>query len=181
MQLCFFRRSAKSSRLRLSSLGSVKFKGNFPWYHTKFVTNGTLSTNLGGLSANIVMAFPHSGLSVYNGRLVTQKFDLGRFLRIADMGTLSFDGDVKGVGLTLNTLKTSVTGKIGQFTFKEYTYQNIDVEGTFQRKQFDGTVKIDDENIDFYTTVKMDFRNAQPQFNVLGDLAHSNFQKLNLY
>lgn len=82
--------------------------------------------------------------------------------------------------MSLSTLKTSVTGKIGQFNFKDYTYKKIIVEGTFQRKQFDGTVKIDDENIDFITTVKMDFRNEQPQFNVLGDLAHSNFQNLKL-
>ncbi|WP_169337632.1 translocation/assembly module TamB domain-containing protein [Segetibacter koreensis] len=165
----------------LSSLGDVKFKGNFKGTISKFETNGTFSTNLGGFSANIVMELPDKNPTIYSGHLVTQKFDLGRFLSIKDMGTLSFDGGVKGVGLSLNTLKTSVTGKIGQFNFKDYIYKKINVEGTFQRRQFDGTVKIDDENIDFVTTVKMDFRNEQPQFNVLGDLAHSNFQNLKLY
>jgi hypothetical protein len=172
---------AKIENPSLSSLGDVKFKGNFKGTLSKFATNGNFSTNLGGFSTNLVMDIPANGLSIYKGRLVTQKFNLGKFLRIKDMGSLSFDGSVKGVGLTLNTLKTSVTGKIGRFEFKDYTYKKINVEGTFQRKQFDGTVKIDDENIDFYTTVKMDFRNSQPAFNVLADLAHSNFQKLHLY
>lgn len=165
----------------LSSLGDVKFKGNFKGTISKFATNGTFSTGLGGLNANVVMELPDKGPAIYNGHLVTQRFDLGRFLSVKDMGTLSFDGGVKGVGLSLNTLKTSVTGKIGQLNFKDYAYKKINLEGTFQRKQFDGTVKIDDENIDFVTTVKMDFRNEQPTFNVLGDLAHSNFQNLKLY
>lgn len=165
----------------LASLGNVKFKGNFKGTISKFATNGTLSTNLGGVSANVNMGFPEKGPSVYSGHVVTQKFDLGRFLLIKDMGSLSFDGTVKGIGLTLNTLKTSVTGKIGELNFKNYAYKKINVEGTFQRRQFDGSVKIDDENIDFVTTVKMDFRGAEPRFNVLGDLGHSNFKNLKLY
>lgn len=165
----------------LSSLGQVKFKGTFKGTISKFATTGVFSTNLGGFHTNIVMELPANGAPIYDGHLGTDKFNLGKFLQIKDMGTLSFDGGVKGVGLTINSLKTSVTGKISQFNFKDYNYKRIDVEGTFQRKQFDGTVKIDDDNIDFVTTVKMDFRNEQPQFNVLGDLAHSNFQNLHLY
>ena len=165
----------------LASLGNVKFKGDFKGTISKFATNGVFSTNLGGFSANVIMELPDKSPTIYSGHLVTQKFDLGKFLTIKDMGSLSFDGGVKGVGLSLGTIKTSVTGKVGQFNFKDYTYEKITIEGTFQRKQFDGTVKIDDENIGFVTTVKMDFRNEQPQFNVLGDLAHSNFQNLKLY
>lgn len=165
----------------LPSLGNIKFKGNFKGTVSKFATDGNFSTNLGGLSAKITMELPEKSAAIYDGKLVTQKFDLGKFLQIKNMGTVSFDGGVKGVGLSLNTLKTSVTGKIGQFNFNDYTYKKINVEGTFQRRQFDGTVKIDDENIDFVTTVKINFRNEQPQFNVLADLAHSNFQNLKLY
>lgn len=164
----------------LASLGNIKFRGNFTGTISKFITQGNFSTNLGGFNTNVAMEFPEKGSPVYSGRLVTRQFDVGKFLVIKDMGKVSFDGTVKGVGLNLNTLRTSVKGKIGELTYLDYAYKNIDVEGTFQRRQFDGTVKIDDENIDFVTTVKMDFRNAQPQFNVLGDLAHSNFQKLKL-
>lgn len=172
---------AKVENPSLASLGQVKFKGNFKGTISKFATTGVFSTSLGGFHTDIVMELPASGVPIYNGHLGTEKFNLGKFLQVKDIGTLSFDGGIKGRGLTINTLKTSVTGKITQFYFKDYNYKKIDVEGTFQRKQFDGTVKIDDENIDFVTTVRMDFRGAEPQFNLLADLAHSNFQNLNLY
>ncbi|MDQ6814342.1 MAG: hypothetical protein M3040_11435 [Bacteroidota bacterium] len=165
----------------LASLGEVKFKGNFKGTITKFATTGVFSTNLGGFHTDIVMELPANAAPIYNGHLGTDRFNLGKFLQIKDMGTLSFDGGIKGVGLTVGSLRTSVTGKISQFNFKDYNYKRIVVEGTFQRRQFDGTVKIDDDNLNFVTTVKMDFRAAQPKFNLLADLAHSNFQKLHLY
>jgi hypothetical protein len=162
----------------LASLGNVKFKGNFRGTISKFATEGNFSTNLGAVTANVAMEIPAKGSPVYSGHVVTPKFDLGKFLVIKDMGNVSFDGTIKGTGVDLNTLRTSVTGKIGELSYRDYTYKNINVEGTFQRKQFDGSVKIDDENIGFVTTVKIDLRNAQPSFNVLADLAHSNFQNL---
>jgi hypothetical protein len=164
----------------LASLGNVKFNGNFRGTISKFATDGNLSTNLGAVNANVVMELPDKGSPSYNGRIITSQFNIGKFLVIKDMGNVAFDGTVKGVGLNVNTLRTSVTGTIGQLTYKDYVYKRINVEGTFQRKQFEGSVKVDDPNIDIVTTVKMDFRGAQPQFNVLGDLAHSNFQNLNL-
>lgn len=44
------------------------------------------------------MEIPDKAPAIYHGHLVTQKFDLGRFLTIKDMGTLSFNGGVKGLG-----------------------------------------------------------------------------------
>lgn len=164
----------------LASLGTVKFNGNYKGTFSKFSTKGVFSSNLGGFSADINMSLDSKKPAVYSGRVVTQRFDIGRFLKIKNMGTVAFDGSINGVGLSLNTLKTSVTGKISQLLYNDYLYKKIDVEGTFQKKQFDGTVKIDDSNIDFLTTVKIDLRGDQPNFNVLGDLSHSNFRQLNL-
>ena len=49
-------------------------------------------------------------------------------------------------------------------SINDYNYKNIVAEGTFQRKQFDGSVKIDDENLNFTTTVKIDFQEQSAAF-----------------
>jgi hypothetical protein len=162
----------------IASLGNILFKGDFNGTISKFTTNGTLSTNLGGLTANIAMALPAKGITSYSGRIVTKQFDIGRFLVYPKLGKASFDGTIKGQGLSLNSLKTTLSGDIKQIQYNDYNYQNILVEGTFQKKQFDGSVKIDDENLNLTTAVKIDLREAQPKFNVLGDLVNSNFQNL---
>lgn len=171
---------AKVENPSLSSLGEVKFSGNFNGTISKFATQGVFNTALGGLHTNITMTLPHNAPAVYSGHLVTERFNIGKFLRIKDMGTMSFDGSVQGVGLMMDNLKATVNGKISQLAFKDYDYRRIDVEGTFQKKQFEGTIKLDDENLDLYTTLKMDLRGAQPHFNVLGDLHESDFRNLHL-
>ncbi|MDB5193621.1 MAG: hypothetical protein JWQ96_3184, partial [Segetibacter sp.] len=162
----------------VSSLGNIRFKGNFNGTLSKFTTAGNFTTNLGAFTTNLSLAFPENASTSYEGTFVTPRFNVGKFLVVKNLGDISFNGKIKGVGLTLNTLRTSVTGNIQQVLFQDYNYKKIAVEGTFQRKQFDGTVKIDDPNLNFITTVQIDFRNRDPKFNVLGDLANSNFQKL---
>ena len=165
----------------MAALGEIKFNGNFHGTINKFTTNGNYSTNLGGFSSNIAMELPINGSPIYTCKLITKQFNMGKFLAVKNMSTVSFDGNIKGVGLTLGTLKTSVHGNINNLVYNNYTYKSLNVEGTFQRKQFDGTVKVDDPNISLITTVRMDFKDNLPRFNVLGDLAKSNFQKLNFY
>ena len=169
---------AKVKSPSLASLGNLQFAGNFNGTIKKFVTAGNFSTNLGAFSTDVAIEIPANNIPVYNGRLLTKQFDIGKFLQSKDLGRMSFDGTVKGRGLSINSLRTTVTGKIDHFDFNGYSYQNILVEGTFQRKQFDGSIKVDDENLNLTTTLKIDLRNNQPQFNVLGDLAGSNFQNL---
>jgi hypothetical protein len=171
---------AKVKSPSLVSLGDIQFAGNFNGTISKFVTAGNFSTNLGAFSTNLNIEIPSNNIPVYNGRLLTRQFNIGKFLKSTDLGIVSFDGTVKGRGFSINNLRTTVTGKIDQFDFHGYNYKNLLVEGTFQRRQFDGSVKIDDPNLNLTTTVKIDLRNAQPQFNVLGDLAGSNFQNLKL-
>ena len=163
----------------IASLGEVQFRGNFRGTLRNFKTAGNFSTNLGAFSADVAMQIPANGLPSYEGKILTKQFNVGKFLAIRNMGNVGFNGNIKGVGLDLPTLRTSVTGKIEHLVYNDYQYKNINVEGTFQRRQFEGSVKIDDPNLNLFTTVKMDFRTREPQFNVLGDLANSNFQNLN--
>jgi hypothetical protein len=176
----FFPAITKVDVPSIASLGNVQFRGNYNGTLRNFRTAGNFSTNLGAFSADVAMQLPVNGLPAYTGKIITKQFNVGKFLVIKDMGNVAFNGNIKGVGLDLNSLRTTVTGNIQQLTYNDYVYKNINVEGTFQKKQYEGTVKIDDQNLNLFTTVKMDFRGSQPSFNVVGDLANSNFQNLHL-
>lgn len=171
---------AKIKSPSLASLGNILFKGNFNGTIRKFVTAGAFSTNLGGFTSNVTMEFPLRGAPVYSGRVVTKQFNIGKFLLVPNLGRVSFDGTVKGQGLALESIRTRFTGNIQQIEFNNYNYANIVAEGTFQKKQFDGSIKIDDENLNLTTAVRIDLRGEQPSFNILGDLVSSNLQNLHL-
>ncbi len=163
----------------LVSLGNIQYKGNFKGTIRKFVTDGVFSTGLGGFSTNLALQLPAKGAAVYSGRLVTRQFNLGNFLNEGALGLVSFDGKVKGSGFSLNTLKTTINGEFSRLDFNNYSYTNVKSDGTFQRQQYEGNLEIDDPNINLTSSLRIDLRNEQPKFNVLGDIGSSNFRKLN--
>ena len=164
----------------LSALGNIIYRGNFNGRIQKFNTNGSFSTQLGGLKTNISMYLPNKSAPEYTGTLETNRFNLGKFLNDDSLGLVDFNGKITGSGFTTDKLKTSLAGVISSLEYNKYTYQNIVTNGTFQKKYFTGEVKINDPNLDFTSTVEIDLTHDLPSFNILGDFVHSNFKELNL-
>jgi hypothetical protein len=165
----------------LAALGKIIYRGNFKGTINNFVTDGLLSSALGAVKTNISMKFPKKGDATYTGDIETNRFQIGKFLDYAKLGLVDFKGKIDGSGFDINKLKTTLDGKINSIEFNDYAYSNIITKGTFQKKYFSGEVKIDDPNLDFTSDIEIDLNKAQPSYNIVGDLVHSNLKALNLY
>ena len=164
----------------LSSLGNIQFKGNFAGTYRKFITSGTFNTSLGNFSTNLAFTLPKNEIPIYKGSLNTQLFNLGKFINDSTIGYASFKGSVDGSGIKLDLLKTSLKGTFSRIDIKHYSYVNITTDGILQKKQYEGNLKISDPNLDITAIVKVDLSKDKPQYNILGDLFHSNLKKLRL-
>ncbi len=164
----------------LAALGNVLFRGNFNGTINNFKTVGVISTNIGGVDANVAMTFPKKGEPTYNGTLTTNRFNLGKFINSSDLGLISFKGKVKGSSFDLMKMKSSLDGAFSLLEFKGYPYTNIITTGTFLKQYFNGELKIDDPNLDFTSTIEIDMSKEEPSFNILGDLVKSNLQNIHL-
>lgn len=168
----------KISSPDLAALGNVVFRGNFKGTISDFSTDGLLSTQLGSLSANLSMKLPAKAEPIYTGSLTTKRFNLGKFVSVPQLGIIDFNGKINGSSFLLDKLKTSIDGNFNSLEFNGYTYSNISTNGTFQKKYFNGELKIDDPNFDFTSIVEVDLSKADPRFNILGDIANADFQQL---
>lgn len=164
----------------LKSLGDVRFNGSFTGTIRKFAAKGNLNTSLGNAYTDISMNLPSKGEPTYTGAVTTQRFNLGKFLDINDLGFVSFNGRINGSGFSKNTLRTNFNGNIGELNYGTYTYRNIATNGTFQKGAFAGEVKMNDPNLNFTSNINIDFNGAEPRFIVLGDVAKANLQALQL-
>lgn len=164
----------------LRSLGTIRFAGNFNGTIRRFSTRGNLNTSLGNAYTDLSMNIPAKGQPTYNGAINTQRFNLGKFLDIKDLGYVSMNGRINGAGFDKNTLKTSFDGTIGELNYGTYTYRNISTNGTFQKGAFAGEVRMNDPNLNFTSNINIDFNGDQPRFLVLGDVAKANLQALKL-
>ena len=165
----------------LASLGDILFRGNFNGTILNFKTAGTISTAIGGITADVSMELPDKKDATYSGNLTTTQFNIGKFLNYDLLGLVDFNGKISGSNFNINKLKTTIEGNISHLDFNDYTYSNITTNGTFLKKYFNGEVKIDDPNLDFKSQIEIDLTKDQPSFNILGDLVKSSLKPLNFF
>ncbi len=159
---------------RIDRIEKLHFVGNFQGTVRNFVTSGTIETNLGTLVTNVSMQLPENRPAVYSGNLLTNDFDLGRFLEDSTLGRISFKGKVQGSGLALNTINASLDGSVREFNYQGYTYEDIFVNGQVTKKRFNGKIISNDSNLHATLIGLIDYSQAVPKFdfNAVIDNAH---------
>jgi len=161
-------------------LGTIRYKGNFTGFYHDFVTYGTLKTSLGSLKTDVSLKLK-DGLPHYKGQIVSDHFDLGRFAEMRkDLGDITMNLNVDGVGFSKKELDATLTGKIEQIVIKEYEYNNVEVKGNFKDQIFSGFLAVQDENISFDFDGNIDFSKKIPVINFVSNIENAKLAKLNL-
>ncbi|MEM8909217.1 MAG: hypothetical protein AAGD05_15330, partial [Bacteroidota bacterium] len=160
----------------------LNFAGNFNGFFIDFVADGVLESNLGRAEMDMRMDLRQGReLAEYSGGLRLTNFDLGEWSGNTNFDKISFNSKVEdGEGLTIETVNAQLKGKIDHFTFKGYTYENIDLNGALTRNLFDGTLNIHDENIDLAFDGSIDFVDSIPKFDFSAKINQLDLKNLNL-
>lgn len=165
----------------MAELGDVKFKGKFTGFYSDFVAYGNVNTAIGSLISDINVKYnPSKKSSFYSGHLSALNFDVGKITATNDLGTISFNAAVKGSGFQLNDVDARMTGNVTKLNYRNYTYQNIKVDGEIAKGLFSGFVTVHEPNVDLDFEGTVDFREALPVFNFNATIANANLDTLNI-
>ncbi len=164
----------------LRKLQYIQFQGTFTGFIRDFVTFGTIQTNLGTVKTDLNMKLPRGQDAIYSGNISTDNFRLGEFLNDPKIGSISMTGIVKGKGFSERSRNTQVDGNIRYVDYNNYRYNNITVNGKLDKKLFDGSATIHDQNADLTLNGIIDFNGKAPRFDLLANVTAANLQKLNL-
>ena len=160
----------------LSSFGNISFSGSYTGYIRDFVTYGTLTTDIGTLQTDLHMQVPSVGKAIYDGKVSTNNFQLGKFIDNSKIGNIVFNGKINGKGFNANDVDLGVDGKISKIEFNGYPYTNIIAHGTFKNMLFSGNASINDPHLIIDTLVgSINLSKANPEFNL-----EANVTKLHL-
>jgi hypothetical protein len=167
----------------LSSLGQMKYQGNFDGFINDFVSFGSLKTDIGQISFDMALRESKIHLDDYEfeGKLNTKAFDLGVFYSDTLLGKLTTDLSVNGSGLTMETVDAHVEGKVISLALNNYNYKNINVLGKLTQNLFYGKVSIVDPNLVMDFDGNLDFRKTIPRLNFEAAIAHADLKKLNIH
>ncbi len=162
----------------LSQLRFVDFTGNFAGFINDFVTYGTIRTVLGTVKADVNLKLKNASYPVYSGTVSTAGFNLGPLIKDPNVGDVSFNATLKGVGFQPNSGNIALDARIGYVDYRGYRYQNITVDGELNKKIFDGSLIINDPNATLNLNGLVDFSQKAPEFNFFAHIDTLHLHKL---
>ncbi len=164
---------------QFNKLGNIYYKGNFTGFLNDFVAYGMIATDLGVINADLNMKLPENGIPSYSGKLVTNGFKLGQFINDPKVGSISLNGKLTGSGFELSKLNANFDGNISQIEYNGYNFQNLVINGDFNKNLFTGHLTIDDPNIKIKSLDgTLSLSKEQLAFKLNADLQYANLKNI---
>ena len=164
----------------MNRLGQINFSGKFDGYPDDFVAFGNFNTSLGGVTLDMNLN-TLNGIAdgKYSGTISFDNFDLGTLIDQPDLGRVTMTGRViEGIGLNSQNLSADLTAGLTSITYKGYTYHNARMDGQISGKLFNGTLDINDPNVDMHFEGYADFRGDIPKLNFVARIDSIRFLDL---
>lgn len=165
-----------------NNLGRLRFKGEFKGSFKDFAAEGVLNSDIGQAEMKMKMDVrPGVEEALYFGGLNLINFDLGALTNNPDLGLVNLYADVtEGKGLTLEHLSTRILATVEGLTYKGYTLNNFNMNGTFEGPLFNGKFDILDEFLDLSFRGKVDLAEELPQIDIDADIVQMHLGELQL-
>ncbi|MGE5425428.1 MAG: hypothetical protein ACM3N9_08690, partial [Syntrophothermus sp.] len=166
----------------LRNTGNITLKGMFTGFYNDFVANARLNTGIGSLVTDLTLRTHKGGKKItYIGQANAQHINLGKLLKSEELGFVTCRGDINGTGLDINTVDLKANLMIDSLAFHNYVYKNIDVKGFLTDKRFNGSLLINDPNLQLGFNGLMDFHDSIPVFDFTSKISHAQLFTLNLF
>ena len=130
----------------LKKLGSVNYQGKFTASSKQALLTGFFRTNIGDLQTDIQLNKDGERL-LYEGRLNSKSIRLGDLLpKTALVGETGFDFKMKGSYDAKSGMDGVINGLASHIFYRGYDFQNLVVNGHFNRNEFEGHAALGDAN-----------------------------------
>ncbi|WP_432713938.1 translocation/assembly module TamB domain-containing protein [Pedobacter sp.] len=171
----------KSIPLIVNKFGNFNFNGTFTGFQNDFIAFGEFKTKLGRVVSDVNMKIDKAGIPSYSGNVKTYDFNIGQLLDEQLLGKVTSAVKIKGRGIEIKNLTENIDGNIQYIDFKAYRYRNVKINGIFDKKLFDGSLKINDKNVQLEFNGGVNLNPALPVFNFNATIKNARLKTLHLY
>ena len=165
----------------IDKFGNINFNGSFTGFKNDFIAFGEFKTKLGRVVSDVNMKIDKKGVPSYSGNIKTYDFNVGTLINEKTLERLSASLYIKGKGTEINNLTEQLNGDIDYIDFNNYRYRNVKIDGTFEKKFFDGSLKINDKNVQLVFDGGVNLNPKLPLFNFKATIKNAKLKTLNLY
>lgn len=164
----------------VNKFGNINFNGSFTGFQNDFIAYGEFKTKLGRIVSDVNMKIDKNDIPSYTGNVKTYDFNLGNLLDEKSLGRISSSLYVKGRGTELKDLTEKINGDVDYIVFNKYRYRNVKIDGTFDKKYFDGKLSINDRNIKLVFDGGVNLNPKLPVFNFNATISKARLKALKL-
>jgi len=165
----------------VEKFGNIYFNGSFTGFQNDFIAFGEFKTKLGRVVSDVNMKIDAKGIPSYSGNIKTYDFNLGNLIDEKSLGRVTAAVYVKGKGTEIDELSEKINGDIKYIEFNDYRYSNVKIDGTFNKKFFDGNLKINDKNVQLEFDGGVNLNPKLPVFNFRATIKNARLKTLHLY
>lgn len=115
------------------------------------------------------------------GHCTSEGIDLSRITpKSAQLGAIALDVDFEIHHRPQSATAIACTGHLPKLNWLGHTYQDIQIDGSGQGKQFKGFVALDDTLVALHADFDIDRRQPRHHYKIDGEVSHLNTNALNL-
>lgn len=164
----------------VKKFGNINFNGSFTGFQNDFIAYGEFKTKLGRVVSDVNMKIDKNEVPSYTGNVKTYDFNIGDLLNEQSLGRISSSLYVKGRGTELKDLTEKINGDVTYIDFNRYRYRNVKIDGTFDKKYFDGKLSINDRNVKLLFDGGVNLNPKLPVFNFNASISKARLKALKL-
>ena len=163
-------------------LGDFNIVGTTNITPNKINADLDISTKIGYIKSNLILTnVDDIDHATYKGNVIFDQFNIGIFLEDPNLGEISSNLDVDGLGFKNENLRTSIKGDVYSINYNKYNYQNITVNGNYKQNVFNGKLKANDANLKLEFNGLADLSKTINSLDFSANVEYADLNKLNLY
>jgi hypothetical protein len=165
----------------LDNLGDFSLIGNSQLSATSLDADFLMDTDLGIVQSQIEMDNnDFIDKASYKGKVVLEDFDIGTLLERKDLGKVTLDIDIDGIGFNEKYLNTAINGDVTKIDFNNYTYNNIVLNGNLKAPNYKGQISVNDPNLTMNFDGLLDLSKKDDKYDFHINVENADLNKLKL-
>ncbi|MBQ8361946.1 MAG: translocation/assembly module TamB domain-containing protein [Bacteroidaceae bacterium] len=165
----------------ITNLQEVSFVGELDGNFNHIEARGLLETGIGQVQTDATMQLLPDRSMNFSGRVISECLDLKTLLGAEmKLGNVAFALDFNGQSQAGDTPSIYLQGALPTLQYSGYDYQNIHMDGTFDKRGFNGLIELDDPNISLRIDGQANVAQPVPTFNLTAALGHFRPNDLHL-
>ena len=149
---------------------------------TKIVnTNFNFTSTLGNAKILADVNMTQKNRELYDIHANLQNLQIGKIIQNKELGSFTGRIEAKGQGFDPKTMRADLKGNVNSFTYKNYRYTNMNLDGKINRGAYVVTLNSKDPNANLKLAASGVMNENNPSVKVNGSIIKLDLQKLGFY